>query len=538
MRIYSKIYSLIASCAIVVAALCATLTSCTTQADYTLGEELVPGNQQMAVRHRIYRNGVMSEANAEDKPCKIFETRLFMTDSVMAHKLSKFYMGVQNDDRFGKRRLSFSSQYLFMSGINDTIGFGYRPIYDSMMFRFKVDTFSGDTTKPIKYNVYALVDDIVDENSKDSVFYISYDPVKEGHLPADAKPIFTFEFPNPAKGVYTTSDAVRMQETEASRAFIKKLLCMEQLDANGMATSNLEHYLSDSAFIRNFPGLYIEADREQVIDGKGSAFSFDPTHTGISVHGRTRNPGADADIVIDTISMSYYFADTYAQGYGNIHVQRVEYDYEQTEFADLPMNESDVNRAEVEKGYVDACGGVITELRLTDEFLYTLRDISTSGNAKYSSAAINQAEISIYIEGAEYDYRLMDPITVGEMMNWSLPRLGMYLNYKSLTPVTDYMYTNEQAGGVLAYNGYMNRSLACYQMNVTSYFQSLMNDILTLKPEADGTLDFDKLSLPRTIFVGPDALDNFSFNRSIIQGGNSELNPASIDIKLTYTLIK
>ena len=123
-------------------------------------------------------------------------------------------------------------------------------------------------------------------------------------------------------------------------------------------------------------------------------------------------------------------------------------------------------------------------------------------------------------------------------MNWSLPRLGMYLNYKSLTPVTDYMYTNEQAGGVLAYNGYMNRSLACYQMNVTSYFQSLMNDILTLKPEADGTLDFDKLSLPRTIFVGPDALDNFSFNRSVIQGGNSELNPASIDIKLTYTLIK
>jgi len=538
MKNYSRIYSLIASCAIVVTTLFATLTGCTTKADYSLGEELVPGNQQMSVHYRLYRNGVLSEANQEDKPCKIFETRLFMTDSVMSHKLGEFYLGVQNDERFGERRLSFSSQYLFMSGIDDSTGFGYRPIYDSMMFRFKVDTFSGDTTKPIKYNVYALVDDIVDENSKDSVFYISYDPVKEGHLTADAKPIFTFEFPNPAKGVYTTSDAVRMQETEASRAFIKKLLCMEQLDANGLANHNIEYYLSDSTFIRNFMGLYIEADREQVIDGIGSAFSFDPTLTGISVHGRTRNPGADADIVIDTINMSYYFADTYAQGYGNIHAQRVEYDYSQTEFADLPMNESDVNRAEVTKGYVDACGGVITELRLTDDFLYSLRNINTTGDAEYSSAAINQAEISVYVEGAEYDYHLMDPIKTGELMNKSLPRLGMYLNYKSLTPITDYMYTNEQSGGVLAYNGYMNRSLACYQMNVTSYFQALMNDVLELKPEADGSLDFSKMKLPRTIFLGPDALDNFSFNRSVIQGGNSELNPASIDIKLTYTLIK
>lgn len=538
MKNYKKIYSLIASCLVVMASLFATLTSCTTTADYTLGEELVPGNQQMVVRHRIYRDGVLKEADKEDKPCKIFETRLYMTDSVKSSSLSKFYLGVQNDDRFGERRFGFSSQYLFMSGINDTAGFGYRPIYDSAMFRFKVDTFSGDTTKPIRYNVYALVDDIVDETTKDSTFYISYDPVKEGHLNADAKPIFTFDFPNPAKGVYTTSEAVRMQETDHTRAFIKKLLCMEKLDQNGYATSNLKHYLSDSAFIRNFTGLYIEADRQQTIEGSGSAFAFVPENTGFSVHGRTRNPGADTDIVIDSIDMTYYFADTYAQGYGNVRAQRVQYDYSQTEFADLPMNESDVNRAEVELGYVDACGGVITELRLTDDFLYSLRDINTTGDEEYTAAAINQAEISIYIDGAEYDYRLIDPVTMGDRMNKSLSRLGMYLNYKSLTPVADYMYTNEQSGGVLAYNGYMNRSLACYQMNVTSYFQALMNEVLELKPEADGSLDFSKLSLPRTIYVGPEAADNYSFNRTVIQGANRELNPASIDITLTYTLIK
>ena len=142
---YKKLYSLIASGAIVLMAMFATLTSCTTQADYSLGEELVPGNQQMIVRHRIYRNGIMSEANQEDKACKLFETRLFMTDSVMSHNLDDYYLGVQNDERFGVRRFGFSSQYLFMSGVDDSTGFGYRPIYDSMVFRFKVDTFSGDT---------------------------------------------------------------------------------------------------------------------------------------------------------------------------------------------------------------------------------------------------------------------------------------------------------------------------------------------------------------------------------------------------------
>ena len=107
MKNYKKIYSLIASCLVVMASLFATLTSCTTTADYTLGEELVPGNQQMVVRHRIYRDGVLKEADKEDKPCKIFETRLYMTDSVKSSSLSKFYLGVQNDDRFGERRFGF-----------------------------------------------------------------------------------------------------------------------------------------------------------------------------------------------------------------------------------------------------------------------------------------------------------------------------------------------------------------------------------------------------------------------------------------------
>ena len=41
--------------AILAVAATATLGGCTTTADYTLGEELAPGNQQMKMRYRIYR---------------------------------------------------------------------------------------------------------------------------------------------------------------------------------------------------------------------------------------------------------------------------------------------------------------------------------------------------------------------------------------------------------------------------------------------------------------------------------------------------
>lgn len=96
-----------AAAAAVVAAM-ATLGGCTTTADYTLGEELAPGNQQMKMRHRIYSGGVLAEADQEDTPCKIFETRLYRTDSLLSSSLGTLYLGLQNDKRFGMRRLAFA----------------------------------------------------------------------------------------------------------------------------------------------------------------------------------------------------------------------------------------------------------------------------------------------------------------------------------------------------------------------------------------------------------------------------------------------
>lgn len=524
----------LASLAVLCAVCFATLTACTTTADYTLGEELTPGHQQMQMRHRLYKGGILKEADRPNTPCQIFQTRLFRTDSLESTSMDKLYLGVQHDERFGTRKLSFASQLLFMIPIDDSVGFGFRPVYDSTVFRISVDTFAGDTTKPVLYHIYELTEALTTEQAEDTTFYISFDPRAEGMLKEDAKPIFTFEFPCQEKGIYTTSTHIRMQETEATPEFLKRLLCLE-LDENGNATGNLEAYESDSAFLHNFHGLYVEAVSE--VEGEGAIYSLTPSLSGIQVYGRSRNTGADAAIMADTINTTYFFYDSYSTGYGNVSAQRVEYDLSSTELGEKDYDESLAERAEVEMGYVDGCGGVVTELTLTDEFLYSLREIN-SGDEEYSSAAVNQASLRLYLEGADYDYTVMDPLVMAEKMEDAIPRLGMYSNYKSLTPIADYFYTEEANGTTLAYDGKLNRSRAFYEMNISSYLQYLINELLDMEPKADGTLDFDSMTMPRTIYLAPDAYDLFTFKRTVLQGADQTINPASIELELTYTLVK
>lgn len=538
MKNCNRFRRIISATAVVAAAAATILGGCTTIADYTLGEELAPGNQQMKMRHRIYSGGTLTEADQQDTPCKIFETRLYRTDSLLSSSLGSLYLGLQNDERFGMRRLAFASQYLFMQAVDDSIGFGYRPVYDSAMFRFAVDTFAGDTTKPVKYNVYAITSDIVNEESEDSTFYISYDARKAGHIEGDAQPIFTFEFPNPDKGIYTSSKSLRMQETEATRDFINKILCIndKESDWDGMATYNVEAYQSDSAFVHNFKGLYIEPAESTIAEGEGSVFSFDPSSTGFELLGRTRNMGADPDIMADTIDMTFYFKDANATGYGNVSANSVKFDYTNADFANITFEEDATDRQQVELGYVEGCGGVITELKFTEEFLATLRNIH-SGDEDYTAAAINQANLSIYFENSDYDYTKLDPIAMAETYEKAMPRLGMYTNYKKLIPVADYWYTYESSGSTLPYDGYINRSLGCYKMNISSYIQAIVNEVLKLEPDSSGKIDYSKVEAT-TIYLGPSAYDQYSFSRSVVQGSDYTINPASIRLELTYTLVK
>ena len=532
MKIFNSGVRYIAVFAVV---LVAVLSGCTTVADYSMGEEFAPGHQQMVMRYRSYKGGMLKETDKADTPCKVFESRLFKTDSVSSGGLNNFYLGVQSDKRFGTRKLAFSSQYLFDTPVHDSVGFGYRPVYDSAVFLLTVDTFVGDTLKPVKFNVYALEEDIF-HGHEDSIYYVNYDPRTSGHISKSAEPVFTFHFPDHTKGIYTTSTAVRMQETAKTKAFIDQLFCRTKLDSNGLANHNVENYQSDSAFVTNFKGIYVEPAYDKPEDGDGIAFVLEPSSTGFQLYGRTRNAGHDVDLLTDTISIGYICYDAQAvDEYGNNRAQSAQFDYEGSELASVAMFETEDNRPEVDMGFVSGCGGVMTELKFTDEFLYSLATVCEDG--AYRSIAVNQASLKFYIEGADYDYNKLDPLAMEEKLNTSISRLGLYYNYKTMNPVIDYLYTQE-SNGSLYYNGYMNRSLACYNMNISSYMQELMNDVISLEREADGTLDFEKLTVPRTIYLAPEAYDRFTLNNTVIQGGDAEQNKACISIDITYTLIK
>lgn len=534
MKSYSKIKSLVAASVLVVISMVMTFTGCTTTADYTLGDEFAPSNQQMIMRTRSYKAGMVREASMEETPCRIFETRLFRTDSVISNDVDYFNIGIQRNERFGVRRMGFVSQFLHMVLPNDSTGFGYRPIYDSMMFLFRIDTFAGDTAKPIKYNVYWLTEDLVEDGATDTVLYTSYDPRKAGHLNSDAKPIFTFTFPDQANGVYTDTPKVRMKETDQTMGFINRLLCMDKLDENGLANNNVEVYKSDSLFLKTFKGLWVEPAEDNPDDA--AIYTIDIDDTSMQLYGRTRNTGADADIVADTLDISYVFRNNYSGSWGNVWAQSVKHDYSTTELANLPMDESLAERAEVQIAYVDGCGGVVTELYFTDEFLLSLRDIN-SDDDEYVTAAINQAELHFYLEESDYDYEKLDPIALADAMNTAIHRLGLYTDYKKLSPVLDYMF--EQEGTTtLDYNGYLNRSRARYEMNISAFIQELMNALLAIEPDANGNIDLGKLQAPRTLYIAPEAENQFSLSRSILQGSNHELNRASIELELTYTLVK
>ena len=534
MKSYNKIKCACASVAVVVIAMIMTFTGCTTTADYTLGDEYAPSNQQMIMRTRSYKAGMMREASTNETPCRIFETRLFRTDSIKSTDISSFIIGVERDERFGVRRMGFVSQFLHMVLPDDSIGFGYRPVYDSMMLLLRVDTFAGDTTKPVKFNVYALTEDLIAKGATDTLLYTSYDPRKAGHMSTDAKPIFTFTFPDQANGVYTNSLKVRMHETSESRAFVNRLIGLDKLDANGLANSNVGVYKSDSLFLETFKGLWVEPAADNPEDA--AVYSLAIADTSMKLYGRVRNSGADADIVTDTLDISYVFKNSYSGSWGNVWAQSVKHDYSTTLLANLPMDESLAERAEVQIAYVDGCGGVVTELYFTDEFLLSLRDIN-SNDEEYVSAAINQAQLNFYLEESDYDYANLDPLKIAEAMNKSIHRLGLYTDYKNYTPVLDYMYEQE-ASLELDYNGYLNRSKALYEMNISAYIQELMNALLALEEDANGNVDLSKLLAPRTIYIAPDVDNQFTLSRSILQGSDHLLNKASVELNLTYTLVK
>lgn len=533
-----------------------TLGGCT-KVDDTLGGNLIPDNQQM-------RAGYVQLPRADElNPKKYVETRLFQTDSIVSSNITYGYMGSMLNDTLGHRSAGFLSQMVNYYKV-DSGYFGYMPIFDSAQILLKVTSFGRDSVTEQSFAVYEVVSNkyltekpiAPNKSQRDSTFYLNFDPVAEGVYNPD-EPLFTFTLGGEGKYPSTTS-AVTLEPTEAGKKYIRRLMLQE-----GEYAGDYSIYSADSLkyWVEAFKGLYIAPNPEKPLTeyGKGTIFATELTYSGLSVYGRNRVKD-DPSLIKDTIDMVYYFYKDGAE-FGSVSVNNVKHDYEEATIARRinieEARETAENRPENPLVYVEGMGGVVTEMTFSPEFFAELEAEIAKGNAdgkNFKTLAFSQVRMSIYFNDSDYEWEKIADGTAGDIlrmtdqMNAYPARLGMYTNYKTLTPISDYAYIYEQNYGssvTLAYNGKINRSRGCYVMDITGYMQQLWNSYMGAKADAGGevaNIDWDKVK-NRSVYIGPEAYGLYTTSFGVLQGmptqaGTAEPNNAPIRFSMAYNLIK
>ncbi|MBR5849791.1 MAG: DUF4270 family protein [Alistipes sp.] len=517
---------------LVVVLLCA---ACEVQVDDTLGANLVPDNQQMKAGY-IMLEGI--------NPRRYVETRLYQTDSIASANISYGFMGSSLHDKLGSRSASFMTQmtnyYLVDSGY-----FGYRPIFDSVILQLSIQSYGGDTTSVQEFAVYEIVSNDYIKESEDTLFFLNYDPVAEKVV--SEEPLFTFELGGD-KGPATTS--VTLQPTEAGRAYIDRLFLLD-----GKYKGDYSIYSRDSVeqWLEEFKGLYIKPTKIQ--EGKGAIYATTLESSSMAVYGRNRRP-EDPSLIKDTIGMVYYFYDSYYMTNENVSINMVDHDYTTGSLGiDIAsINEQSTERAESSQLIVEGMGGILSELTFTQElfdaFDKILSDEYAASKQLYSTLAFSRAMIYFYLPSSIYDYLSIGPAlgdqytSLLDEMDTAQARLGLYTNYKKLTPVSDYAYSYEESKGVtLDYDGYINRSHGRYAMNITGYMQQLWNSYRKERDaaKAEGRpINLENVE-QRVVYLAPAAYSAYDFDYSFLQGANNDAEAelaAPIRFEFTYNMIR
>jgi len=561
MKRFNNFRRMLLPVAALAAAIGLTLGGCT-KVDDTLGGNLIPDNQQM-------RAGYVQLPRADElNPKKYVETRLFQTDSIVSSNITYGYMGSMLNDTLGHRSAGFLSQMVNYYKV-DSGYFGYMPIFDSAQILLKVTSFGRDSVTEQSFAVYEVVSNkyltekpiAPNKSQRDSTFYLNFDPVAEGVYNPD-EPLFTFTLGGEGKYPSTTS-AVTLEPTEAGKKYIRRLMLQE-----GEYAGDYSIYSADSLkyWVEAFKGLYIAPNPEKPLTeyGKGTIFATELTYSGLSVYGRNRVKD-DPSLIKDTIGMVYYFYEDGAE-FGNVSVNNVKHGYEEATIARRinieEARETAENRPENSRGlnsrvYAEGMGGVVTEMTFSPEFFAELEAEIAKGNAdgkNFKTLAFSQVRMSIYFNDSDYEWEKIADGTAGDIlrmtdqMNAYPARLGMYTNYKTLTPISDYAYIYEQNYGssvTLAYNGKINRSRGCYVMDITGYMQQLWNSYMEAKADAGGevaNIDWDKVK-NRSVYIGPEAYGLYTTSFGVLQGmptqaGTAEPNNAPIRFSMAYNLIK
>lgn len=555
--------------AAIAAAIAAAFAGCT-KVDDTLGGNLIPENQQMKAGY-VEIKGL--------NPRKYVETRLFQSDSLIGSNISYGYFGTCINDTLGERKAGFLSQMINYYKVDEGY-FGYMPIFDSAQIMLKIASIGRDSLTKQKFAVYEILsNDYIDKkpiaagkSQADTTFYINFDP-QNPNGDSSAAPVY-----NPEKPLFwfylggegttpSTATNITLEPTEEGKNYIKRLMLQE-----GEYKDDYSIYSPDSLeyWVKEFKGLYICPDPNEPVQKNGTKetgtiFSTSLDYSGLAVFGRNRVEG-DPTLIKDTIGMVYYFYESGTE-FGNVSVNSIRHNYDAaTSDAKIDISQArevnpdgtiNENRGLNSRVYAEGMGGVVTEMTFSPEFFAELEAEIAKGNAdgkNFKTLAFSQVRMSIYFNDSDYEWEKIADGTAGDIlrmtdqMNAYPARLGMYTNYKTLTPISDYAYIYEQNYGssvTLAYNGKINRSRGCYVMDITGYMQQLWNSYMEAKADAGGevaNIDWDKVK-NRSVYIGPEAYGLYTTSFGVLQGmptqaGTAEPNNAPIRFSMAYNLIK
>ncbi|MFI3331796.1 MAG: DUF4270 family protein [Rikenellaceae bacterium] len=542
---HSNLWRRIVSGMVVVAAVATLTFSGCTQVDNTLGSDLTLSDQSLKI-------GQMNIGGFTENGTGYFEARLFKSDSINSGGLSSTLLGANRNDTFGMRTAGLFTQYISANTLDEDELFGYMPIFDSAVLYLSIDAYGGDTNYVQQYEVYEVIDNSFITESADSIFFTTFN--MEPYLASG--PLFTFNFPDQANGVYTDASYIKLNETDLSKAFIDRLMLKT---ITGDYDESI--YTEDEEWVEEFKGIYIRPvlDKFPSSGTNGAIYSTTMSSSGFGFYGRSREE-SDPTLIKDTVGMTYVFYSDYAEA-GNISINTISNDYTNSLIEESQIKtDNNPNVETTSTMRVEGMAGVVTEITLAKELFAQLDTILEAEEAEtgevYTSLFFNQAKLKIYMaDVTSYDIDLLDPWVLTPWMDYMPSGLGLYADYTNyaqfddaddystlyytLTGIPDYLYAYESSY-TLDYSGALNRSWGCYVMNIPSYLQAVWNYYLEAKEEADRVVEninWDDVEY-RSIYLAPYAMNLFGTQYATLQAGNPSENLAPMTLEVTYTMIR
>lgn len=410
-------------------------------------------------------------------------------DSIPTSVLGNVYLGSIVTPYFGAVDFDFFTNYLpgsFGTDNADSL-WGDYPAIDSVFLVFQASMLLGDTVYSDMVVTVRELDKALPKDkyqmNEDTLYYYSNFNI-EPYLSDDI--LTQFEI----KG---SEYAARI---ELPLAFGERFL-----DTNGMI------YIYDSLFIEKFLGLHFETNK---VDSRGVVKKMDMSESYIQIYYNNQNPGDK-----DTTSVNMYLdytSDNRTQQFNMIN--------RRYELADpiLGIDYSTVGDTLTpqDKIYIQSLGGVMSQVEFSRDEIQQIKDDAIARG--YTDIAINSAVITFNVNvpsisnlATAFD-RLGMMYDVSDCKEYSL--IGDYYPYDE----------GEDSESTPNFDGYLNRALNKYSMNITSLMQTLIN----------GSEDYSVLLMPaygRELEYSS-VLQLYGV---VLDGGGVD---GSFNVDVTYTLIK